>query len=183
MGVRLIEDGRGALEFSTGYMDKAFRDPGEIIDGARKALRGVRYDTLVGTGMSGAVIVPTLARALRKKFLIVRKDEDTMSSHSNLKWVGELGKRWVFVDDFISGGGTYARVRDGVQEAAEFWRKDDRPILSWDEEGARVYGESTREPFETTHVGNFMYAFGDGEFTRWEHAERIVMSSELERVN
>lgn len=168
MGVRLINNGKpdASLEFSTGYMDQAFRDPSQVIEEARTALRGVKYDTLVGTGMSGAVIVPTLARALRKKFLIVRKDVDLKSSHASLQWLGELGKRWLFVDDFVSTGDTYARVRRAVEKASQHYQ-------------SAGYGS---EPFETEHVGSYMYnGWGDHRgFTRWEESERVDAPLELE---
>lgn len=139
--------------FTTGYMDRAWRDPAIIIDEARYALRGIKYDTLVGTGMSGAIVVPILARALRKKLLIVRKPEDHASSHASQPWLGQLGQRWVFVDDFISSGATYGRTRDAVDaalESANLWRWAKQPR------------------YTTTLVGVFEYNVA--RFTSWTGA-------------
>lgn len=66
------------------------------------------FDTLVGVGVSGAVIVPTLARLLGVHFAIVRKDND--GTHGWHKVEGMVGEKWLFVDDLVSSGGTVRRV-------------------------------------------------------------------------
>lgn len=76
---------------------------------------GPRADTFVGSGLSGALVVPTLARALGRHWAIVRKDD---GSHSSRRIEGEIGERWLFVDDFIEGGATLRRVRDMVERHA-----------------------------------------------------------------
>jgi hypothetical protein len=35
------------------------------------------------------------------------------------RWRGEIGKRWLFVDDFIASGGTYRATFEAVHDAAE----------------------------------------------------------------
>lgn len=72
------------------------------------------FDTLVGTGVSGAVIVPTLARLLGVDFAIVRKEND--GSHGWHKIEGVMGERWLFVDDLVSSGATVRRVQQLIQE-------------------------------------------------------------------
>ena len=79
---------------------------------ARKALHGVRYDTMVGRGLSGALVVPQLAKALRKNYMIVRKPGE--STHDSSQAVGKLGKRWLFVDDFVSSGTTRRLTKETV---------------------------------------------------------------------
>lgn len=66
------------------------------------------FDTLVGVGVSGAVVVPTLARLLGVDFAIVRKEND--GSHGWNKVEGVVGKKWLFVDDLVSSGATVRRV-------------------------------------------------------------------------
>lgn len=66
------------------------------------------FDTLVGVGVSGAVIVPTLARLLGADFAIVRKEND--GSHGWNKIEGVVGRKWLFVDDLVSSGTTVRRV-------------------------------------------------------------------------
>jgi orotate phosphoribosyltransferase len=64
------------------------------------------------------LIVATLAaqlfaRALGIHFAIVRKHND--GTHSINAVEGNVGKRWVFVDDLICSGETRNRVRDAMK--------------------------------------------------------------------
>ena len=89
--------------FHSGYMSGAW-DFETILAAAQKALKGKRYDTLVGIGLSGAIVVPRLAASLGKHALFIRKPND--GSHSWLPAEGTLGHQWIFVDDFIDTGAT-----------------------------------------------------------------------------
>lgn len=123
-----------AIRHGARYLEKAFA-PG-LIEDARARLAGIDFDTMVGTGISGALVVGVLGRALGKNFAVVRKENDTvMSNHSGHAIEGLLGKRWVFVDDLIASGATRARVLRVVKET------DD----------------------ETKFVGT--YTYGDGGYT------------------
>lgn len=91
------------------YFEKALKlTNGELIETMRYQLRDLEYDTIVGTGLSGTIFVARVAPGLRKKFAIVRKDND--GSHSGFKVEGSVGKRWVFADDFVCTGDTMKRV-------------------------------------------------------------------------
>lgn len=103
------------VEFRTGYLDDAIDNLGAVIDHAARALEGVKFDTLVGTGFSGGLVVPALAQRLGVNFLLVRKPGD--NSHHTGRLVGKLGHRWIFVDDFVSSGETRARVQKAVSQA------------------------------------------------------------------
>jgi len=93
------------------YMGKAFGPLDVLIAHAKQVLRGRDFDTMVGRGLSGALVVPVLARAMNKHWAIVRKDD---GSHSSRKVEGTIGGRWIFVDDFVAGGSTRAAVRRAV---------------------------------------------------------------------
>lgn len=95
--------------FRTGYMDQAVFELPSVIEAAQKALKGVDFDTMVGTGLSGSIVIPALALAMGKKFVLIRKQTDD-SHHGRGRMVGELGERWLFVDDFVSSGATRSRV-------------------------------------------------------------------------
>lgn len=95
--------------FNTFYMDDAVFNLPEVIDTAKERLAGVDFDTMVGTGFSGGIVIPSLALAMGKKFVLIRKDTDD-SHHGKGKMVGDLGERWIFVDDFVSSGKTRKRV-------------------------------------------------------------------------
>lgn len=105
-------------KFKTWYMDNALFDLPEVIEDAKDGLAGVEFDTIVGTGFSGGIVIPSLALAMGKKFVLIRKETDD-SHHGKGKLVGQLGTRWIFVDDFISSGKTRKRVISKVGEAAD----------------------------------------------------------------
>lgn len=104
------------IPFKTGYLDRAIDDLPGVLKRARTALSGVKYDTLVGTGFSGALVVPALAMRVRKPFILVRKEGD--GSHHSGRLIGNLGQRWIFVDDFVSSGATRTRVMEAVSSLA-----------------------------------------------------------------
>lgn len=91
--------------------------PRELAKTAKRILADVDYDTMIGTGLSGALVVPELARALKKHWAIVRKPGESV--HAFTLVVGEVGKRWLFVDDFIASGATMRRVQDAVADEAK----------------------------------------------------------------
>ena len=98
---------------NSGYLQKAFRPTNEIVEDALKTLKGVEYDTMIGSGTSGLLVIPLLARALDKHFASVRKPND--ASHKECDIEGVIGDRWIFVDDFISSGATLDRVQKAVK--------------------------------------------------------------------
>ncbi|ORB04352.1 hypothetical protein BST33_00130 [Mycolicibacter minnesotensis] len=115
-GKTKFDRGPRTLDFRTHYMGSV-HEPERLLEHARRQLAAVDYDTLVGTGLSGAIAVTELARQLEKWYLVVRKPND--SSHSNLPVEGRLGERWLFVDDLIETGATARWVREKVTEVAK----------------------------------------------------------------
>ena len=105
-------------QFRTYYMDSALFNLPEVIETAQDRLKGVDFDTMVGTGFSGGVVIPALALAMGKKFVLIRKETDD-SHHGKGQLLGQLGARWIFVDDFVSSGRTRKRVIEKVRNAAE----------------------------------------------------------------
>lgn len=103
--------------FRTYYMDSALFNLPEVIETARERLANVDFDTLVGTGFSGGVVIPALALAMDKKFVLIRKETDD-SHHGGGQLLGELGRRWIFVDDFVSSGITRRRVVNKINVEA-----------------------------------------------------------------
>lgn len=103
-------------KFPVNYMSKALFSLPDVLDRARRELADVDFDTIVGTGFSGGIVIPALALSMGKKFVLIRKDGDD-SHHRNGRLVGELGERWIFVDDFILSGRTRTRVIGKISEA------------------------------------------------------------------
>jgi adenine/guanine phosphoribosyltransferase-like PRPP-binding protein len=73
------------------------------------------FDTIVCTGVSGLLYAPIVAYLMKKHLAIVRKSPG--NSHASQMVEGELGKRWVVLDDFIRCGDTLRTIRDKVSEA------------------------------------------------------------------
>lgn len=70
------------------------------------------FDTLVGTGLSGTLLLERLATHLKCNWLAIRKKND--NSHSSCIAEGHLGERWIFFDDFIGSGTTLKYVHKTV---------------------------------------------------------------------
>ena len=154
-----------SVKFVT-YSSRMVDDPAGIAEELRQSAKdqGIKFDTIVGRGSSGMLIVPIVARILRKKWFIVRKDEEVQSSHdSSCKWMGELGKRWIFLDDFCSSGQTFRKVRDGVKaavkEATASYQSFGYPPDGGP--GRMDWYTYTRPAFETDLVGYFQYESRD----------------------
>lgn len=124
-----------------GYFSMAFR-PDDLVKYAERNLDGVDFDTFVGTGLSGGLVVPILAWHFKKFAFIIRKDNE--SSHSRAHQ-GTLGKRWIFVDDIIASGCTRNRVRKEIDDLIA-------RVSNWQEEAF------------TEYVGTYLYQ--DGAYNR-----------------
>lgn len=153
MGIKVTQQ---FASFRTSYSDKMIDDPNDIIERFRKATHGVKYDTIVGRGSSGMLIVPVVARALRKKWFVVRKEEEVATSHSGQQFLGDLGRRWIFLDDFVSSGKTFQKTREGVRDAV---KAASAPRYEWyDEKGEYIpQGRPVHIEFDTELVGYFEY--------------------------
>jgi hypothetical protein len=156
-----------ALRFAT-YSSRMIDDPAGIAEELRLASieTGIEFDTIVGRGSSGMLIVPLVAQILGKKWFIVRKDEEVQSSHdSSCKWMGDLGNRWIFLDDFCSSGQTFRKVRDGVKaavkEATASYQSFGYPPDG--SKGRMDWYTYTRPAFETELVGYYQYESRDEE--------------------
>lgn len=101
------------MRFHTDYMDDALFDLPDVIKKSKKDLAGIDFDTMVGTGFSGSIVIPALALAMDKEFVLIRKEGDD-SHHGKGRLLGRLGQRWIFVDDFVSSGRTRTRVIEKI---------------------------------------------------------------------
>jgi adenine/guanine phosphoribosyltransferase-like PRPP-binding protein len=138
---------------NSGYFSDAFGEWHILLDNALKHLVDLNFDTIIGTGMSGTLVVPRLAADLDVYWAVIRKPN--VDSHSSKRVEGRVGKRWVFVDDFVSSGATYQRVRNAVQDH-KYIPPMDQP---WD-------GTMLTLGDHTELVGVYEYQHG-GKFTHW----------------
>lgn len=92
------------------------KDRKKIIDKAVKKLRKVKFDTIAVSGFSGAILGSIVAHRLRKKLTLIRKPDD--DSHSTTKIEGNTWDcKYIILDDLISSGKTYHRIRDAMCES------------------------------------------------------------------
>lgn len=135
----------------SGYFNRAFEDIDDIANKMLETLQNVEWDTMVGTGLSGTLVVPTLARTFGSKWAIVRKE---ISPHTNLQVEGEIGHKWLFVDDFISSGDTLRRVQSVINDLeTSIWHDPDRSGPYSD----KWYGWWEHTKIQTEWVGTYEY--------------------------
>lgn len=101
-------------ESHASYLSPIFRDPALVTRDAARELANVDFDTIIGSGISGALAVQMLAKELGVHYAIVRKPND--GTHSMNIVEGRIGRRWVFVDDLIASGKTLRRVIDSMND-------------------------------------------------------------------
>lgn len=76
---------------------------------------GIEFDTVVCRGISGCLVVPTLADSLRKPFLLIRKEGD--GNHSGLLFEGHAEvQKFIIVDDLIDTGNTIRAILSAMKE-------------------------------------------------------------------
>jgi hypothetical protein len=122
---------RVVISSHASYLSNLFEDPAGTVRRFRAKVRHVDFDTLVGTGLSGALAAQLLAQSVSCHFAVVRKSGE--STHSNNTVEGVIGKRWLFVDDLVASGETRSRVKTAMQSFCE------------------IHG------FESVYVGDYLY--------------------------
>lgn len=122
------------------YFSRAFGSIETIADEMLEEVQSVEFDTMVGTGLSGTLVVPTLARAFGTYWAIVRKEN---SPHSSYLIEGEIGHKWLFVDDIIDSGSTLKRVKEAIADEVDRYN------------GRYYRGHS--DDFVTEYVGTYQY--------------------------
>lgn len=77
------------------------------------------FDSIVCTGMSGVTVASPVSIRLKRALVIVRKADDK-AHHGCTSVINarNLGKRWVFLDDFISTGQTSRYVETMILDMA-----------------------------------------------------------------
>lgn len=103
------------------YTGKDTDDIAAITFKAAAELRydGYRYDSIAVTGISGLIIGAPLSILVGKPLVVIRKGNDKEYAHSvRHPGIEDVGKRYLFVDDFISTGETMRRVENALSRVA-----------------------------------------------------------------
>jgi adenine/guanine phosphoribosyltransferase-like PRPP-binding protein len=121
----------------------------------RRERDNCEFDSIVVTGMSGVIVGIPVGLRLKMPVVIVRKDSDVCHSMDRpVINVQNLGGRCLFLDDFVSCGGTFKRVRTalGVNNARVVakYLYEDNSFEPYDEPppAAPRWGELIREASE-----------------------------------
>jgi adenine/guanine phosphoribosyltransferase-like PRPP-binding protein len=86
---------------------------------AKKELKKYEFDAIAFRGMSGALIAPTLALALNKTLIMVRKPDKEGKTHSYRDVEGDrAAKKYIIVDDQVDTGHTAKVIYDEVKRFA-----------------------------------------------------------------
>ena len=102
-----------------------FSDLAEIVRNACEDIRPHRreFDSIVVRGASGIIVGSPLALRLRKPLVVVRKphEMDVQVSHAHRAVEGDrdLGRRYLWVDDFVSSGATREAVHQTIVRYAD----------------------------------------------------------------
>lgn len=74
----------------------------------------IEFDSIVFRGMSGALLVPEISSLINKPMILVRKDDDSHSSHKVEGYA--YPKNFIIIDDLIYSGATVRHVIDEMEE-------------------------------------------------------------------
>jgi orotate phosphoribosyltransferase len=86
---------------------------------AKRAIKGLRFDAIAFSGMSGALVAPSVAMSLRKPMILVRKQSDDCHAGGGAVEGALDAETYIIIDDFISSGDTLKRIHASVVKASE----------------------------------------------------------------
>lgn len=99
---------------------RGFSDLNDVVFEAHSKLSAVldKFDSIAVSGTSGLVVGAPLAVLLNKPLVVVRKDNDGSHNGESVMVEGnaDMGKRVLFLDDFVGTGKTRAWVRHNVRD-------------------------------------------------------------------
>lgn len=100
--------------FHTPWM-RELKNPKQMVkDLCELRSNGLIFDTLVATGFSGTLPLMYVAEEIGVDWFAIRKLGE--STHTGSPVEGTLGEKWLFMDDFIATGKTFAWVNHNVNK-------------------------------------------------------------------
>jgi len=138
----MIYNGAGYDDYR-GELDDLAVTVREAFDVIRAADISDQYDSIIVTGISGILVGSPVALRLNKPLVILRKDGDMHHNGRIVINVDRMGKRCLWLDDFVSLGNTEARVWAFLDERGaelayrylyshhELTRMSDGKIIAW----------------------------------------------------
>jgi hypothetical protein len=122
-----------------------------------------RFDFMAVTGMSGALVGSPVSIRLHKPLVVLRKEGEACHSRQDLINCAAVSGRYLILDDFVSFGTTYDRIRQRFDEMefaastryAGVYLYSDQ-VLSWDGDGTVSYmPKKTRRADTSISVDGF----------------------------
>jgi hypothetical protein len=117
--------------YNVSYTTAAFADNlDDIIYAFMEATQNVKVNSLLGRGLSGALVIPAIARVMGIPFAIMRKNDENSHGRAGM-FEGTLTDNWVFVDDFIDTGRTFQECCNNIADMSqpiEAWGLDSIPL-------------------------------------------------------
>jgi adenine/guanine phosphoribosyltransferase-like PRPP-binding protein len=103
------------------HLKKAFYNRHYNLKEAYKILKGVGFDTIVCTGISGIVFASPLSILMKKQLAIVRKVGDRTHSYLDIEanfnsTEGTVLGRYIIVDDLTETGKTIKRIKAKIKK-------------------------------------------------------------------
>jgi len=135
------------LDFTAhSYCKTAFaRSADQLIANAEMQLlgQGIDFDSMVGIGNSGLLVMPILARHFDVPFFAMRKPGILHHNSKNTDGDGIIGRKWILVDDVKVTGSTIRYANQVIRKLTE------------------------ERNFTTTYIGTYFYepmSMSPGEF-------------------
>jgi hypoxanthine phosphoribosyltransferase len=93
----------------------------ELISNAEMQLFGqsIDFDSMVGIGNSGLLVLPILARHFNVPFFALRKKDSSHHNRANPFGDGFIGKRWILIDDVAVTGKTMIYAKQTIRKLTE----------------------------------------------------------------
>jgi len=132
------------------YSQSAYAsDTKELLTNAEMQLlgQGIEFDSMVGIGNSGLLVLPLLARHFKVPFFAMRKAGQLSHNSKQPDGDGMIGHNWILVDDVKILGGTISYVVKTINKLA---RQNSFFTVY---RGAYLYEPLSMSPGEFVHPG------------------------------
>lgn len=126
------------------YMRCEVGEVRENVEFCIEALKGVEYDFIACTGLSGMMVAAPVAYMLSKQLCIIRKDGDSKHAQSSIEGLPLLPLKYVIIDDFFHRGDTIINIASRLEHRKHslvgivFYHERDRRT---------IFGENTKDEF------------------------------------
>lgn len=152
------------MKYGNYWHEPVIHDLNHQVSKAISALNTIRFETIAFSGLSGALLAPIVANAMKKSIVAVRKENERTASSAPA--VGVIDGDFVIIDDLIDSARTFNRIcltlsRFKCLAIYTYYDKRSKaervgvPHLFYDEEGKFVYSNPPEVPDEVVNDSDF----------------------------